>query len=286
MYQHQPFGLQQQQHEQCLQQQQQFWLPQQQNEHLQQQLWLQQQEMQQQLMRQQHRISFYEGIVRQIKQQMTEQSLQFHQLQTELMLLKKPWHRPFGEPIEPPRDGGGQTNEQEFQDKLEKSMVLSRKRGEPSQTNEFKIKKNTGPCYVCNGPHHAFYCLKDKSPRQVESIARRKKLCFNCFSNQHATKECPSKSKCNKCDRKHSPLLHRSMSMDSDQLTVDENDVIINVKLEDQEGPHKSSAMDLALQKMREKRAATRSKRESGAATTSTAEEPQDCQTEEKSSTK
>ena len=100
-------------------------------------------------------------------------------------------------------------NEEDFQGTLENSMILSRKRGEPGQTNESNHKRNVGLCTVCYGSHYAFYCLKDKNPKQVERIARRKKLCFNCLSNQHETKGCPSESRCTKCDKKHSHLLHK-----------------------------------------------------------------------------
>ena len=53
--------------------------------------------------------------------------------------------------------------------------------------------------------------FKDKSIEERIDFATKEKLCKNCFSKGHTTKDCICKLKCraNSCGKKHNTLLHR-----------------------------------------------------------------------------
>ena len=53
--------------------------------------------------------------------------------------------------------------------------------------------------------------FKDKSIEERIDFATKEKLCKNCFSKGHTTKDCICKLKCraNSCGKKHDTLLHR-----------------------------------------------------------------------------
>ena len=41
-----------------------------------------------------------------------------------------------------------------------------------------------------------------------KNVAFNSKLCFNCLSSGHVTKDCKSKNSCKKCQARHNTLLH------------------------------------------------------------------------------
>ncbi|XP_058817142.1 uncharacterized protein LOC131680444 [Topomyia yanbarensis] len=74
---------------------------------------------------------------------------------------------------------------------------------------------STYRCAVCSQPHRIYECeeFKRKSVEQKHEIVRRKKLCWNCLSSSHMSRDCPSKP-CRKCNEKHHTLLHQSSLSD------------------------------------------------------------------------
>ena len=69
-------------------------------------------------------------------------------------------------------------------------------------------------CPHCEEKHWLTKCewfLKSSAEARKAFIAKQK-LCYNCFSNKHSARECPSKRTCNveECGKKHHKLLHES----------------------------------------------------------------------------
>lgn len=83
-----------------------------------------------------------------------------------------------------------------------------------SHTKKFEKKsteKNiTGKCILCNEAHILFKCTAfgKKTVQERMDFARNKRLCMNCFSDQHKTAECKSNYSCKTCSKKHNSLLH------------------------------------------------------------------------------
>ncbi|XP_058128334.1 uncharacterized protein LOC131291478 [Anopheles ziemanni] len=50
------------------------------------------------------------------------------------------------------------------------------------------------------------------TPRERSNTAQRAGLCFNCLRKGHQLRECPSKRKCYKCQRRHHTLLHEDVA--------------------------------------------------------------------------
>lgn len=66
------------------------------------------------------------------------------------------------------------------------------------------------PCPLCNGNHALSKCnqfLKNTAEERSE-IIRNKSLCFRCFRGGHLSAQCPSKSSCEECGKRHNTLLH------------------------------------------------------------------------------
>ena len=72
----------------------------------------------------------------------------------------------------------------------------------------YKATIETCPC--CNEAHKLFMCKKFESlnVKDRKNVAYNSKLCFNCLSSGHVTKDCKSKSSCKKCQARHNTLLH------------------------------------------------------------------------------
>ncbi|XP_065088817.1 uncharacterized protein LOC135710230 [Ochlerotatus camptorhynchus] len=70
-------------------------------------------------------------------------------------------------------------------------------------------------CIVCNQPHRIYDCevFKRMSIEQKQDTIRKKKLCWNCLSSSHLSRDCSSKP-CRKCNEKHHTLLHSSSPND------------------------------------------------------------------------
>ncbi|XP_066916601.1 uncharacterized protein [Clytia hemisphaerica] len=75
-------------------------------------------------------------------------------------------------------------------------------------------------CWLCSKDHKISKCPKilNASTDDRQKIVREKGLCFNCLSNNHLIKECPSKFTCTKdgCGKKHHTLLHRDTATTTD----------------------------------------------------------------------
>ncbi|XP_021706494.1 uncharacterized protein LOC110678179 [Aedes aegypti] len=64
-------------------------------------------------------------------------------------------------------------------------------------------------CIVCNQSHRIYDCevFKRMQLEQKQDTVRKKKLCWNCLSPSHLSRECSSKP-CRRCNEKHHTLLH------------------------------------------------------------------------------
>ena len=75
--------------------------------------------------------------------------------------------------------------------------------------------------WLCKQKHRLMDCpqFKDKSVEERIDFATKEKLCKNCFSKGHTTKDCICKLKCrvNSCGKKHHTLLHRQ---DQQQVSI------------------------------------------------------------------
>ncbi|KAK6027473.1 peptidase family A16 [Ostertagia ostertagi] len=84
-------------------------------------------------------------------------------------------------------------------------------RREPTHTRRLQPTNSTSNklrCTFCESNQHStFYCTKFPTPQLRAQITRDKKLCFNCLSSKHRTKECPSKKFCQTCARRHHTTL-------------------------------------------------------------------------------
>ena len=68
------------------------------------------------------------------------------------------------------------------------------------------------PCPICEGNHSAVKCHKilNASPVERYDIFLSKGLCFRCAKSSHLSRNCPSKSTCGECGKRHHTLLHRN----------------------------------------------------------------------------
>lgn len=90
--------------------------------------------------------------------------------------------------------------------------------GKPRLTSLVTSRSNS-TCPCCAGSHALASCsrFKNLGPDERSRWTREKKLCFNCFSDEHWAPKCNAKSSCQNCTRKHHSLLHHvSSSRDRD----------------------------------------------------------------------
>lgn len=63
-------------------------------------------------------------------------------------------------------------------------------------------------CSFFESNMHPCFDSTEHPPSQLCSqITRNKRLCFNCLSSQHRTRECQSKPACRKCSKRHRTSL-------------------------------------------------------------------------------
>ncbi|XP_031554426.1 uncharacterized protein LOC116291397 [Actinia tenebrosa] len=70
-----------------------------------------------------------------------------------------------------------------------------------------------GPtCLICDGKHAIAKCdtLNQTNADARFELVREKRLCFRCFKSGHVSADCPSKSTCGECGKRHHTLLHGS----------------------------------------------------------------------------
>ncbi|XP_050064833.1 uncharacterized protein LOC126553757 [Aphis gossypii] len=85
--------------------------------------------------------------------------------------------------------------------------------GKPRLTSLVTSRSNS-TCPCCAGSHALTSCSRFKNwgPDERSRWTLEKKLCFNCFSDEHWAPECNVKSSCQNCTRKHHSLLHHTSS--------------------------------------------------------------------------
>ncbi|CRL07722.1 CLUMA_CG020676, isoform A [Clunio marinus] len=65
-------------------------------------------------------------------------------------------------------------------------------------------------CLICNEKHKIYSCSKllAADPQQRYHMIKAAGCCVNCFGFKHQRKNCPSSSRCRKCQKDHHTLLH------------------------------------------------------------------------------
>ena len=65
-------------------------------------------------------------------------------------------------------------------------------------------------CPICHNNHNVFLCTEFKSLSVKDRYDKVKMagLCFNCMSTAHATSQCLSTKRCQRCSKRHHTLLH------------------------------------------------------------------------------
>ena len=66
-------------------------------------------------------------------------------------------------------------------------------------------------CTACGGEKHPLYscAFKNTSINAKQEHVRNHRLCFNCLSFGHRTRECRNPARCMKCNRHHHTIFHR-----------------------------------------------------------------------------
>lgn len=103
------------------------------------------------------------------------------------------------------------------------NMTLSTESGHPSST--------ISTCPLCNQPHSIRKCqlFLNQTPTERFQIIKTQHLCINCLGAGHSSASCPSKFKCQSCNRAHHTLLHfecspASTSQPSSSLVIQSGD--------------------------------------------------------------
>ena len=58
-------------------------------------------------------------------------------------------------------------------------------------------------CVYCGEDHRPIECTKVTSPSDRRQILIDKRLCFNCTHGNHRSSNCPSRSDCQRCQKRH-----------------------------------------------------------------------------------
>ena len=82
-----------------------------------------------------------------------------------------------------------------------------------TETDRYDKNKDTSQaCTFCNkGGHRINECrtFGAKSAQEKQEFIRKRGMCYGCLLCGHITKNCPNRSKCNKCEKTHPTSLHR-----------------------------------------------------------------------------
>ena len=75
------------------------------------------------------------------------------------------------------------------------------------------------PCVYCSNQHFIYHCpeFRKLTIEQRSQTVRDKQLCFNCLRPNHIVSNCPSKSSCGSCGKRHNSLLHSKPSVSDNQ---------------------------------------------------------------------
>ncbi|CAG7829316.1 unnamed protein product, partial [Allacma fusca] len=85
----------------------------------------------------------------------------------------------------------------------------------PYEAKNFpKPNRTPTKCSFCQGEHLNYTCklLLDKPTADRLTYAKDSKVCTNCLSPNHSTKDCQSKKVCRKCSKNHHTLLHKDIT--------------------------------------------------------------------------
>ncbi|XP_058836400.1 uncharacterized protein LOC131692979 [Topomyia yanbarensis] len=79
-------------------------------------------------------------------------------------------------------------------------------------------------CYACEQRHPLVKCAKFEkmSPADRLHLVNDKRLCLNCFRNDHFSRNCQSKYTCRFCRKRHHSLLHSGFGDNSGQSRSDQ----------------------------------------------------------------
>ncbi|CAG7720965.1 unnamed protein product [Allacma fusca] len=82
-----------------------------------------------------------------------------------------------------------------------------------SKTSSKPTRPVARKCSFCQGEHYNYSCKKllDKPVGERLTFVKETKVCTNCLSPTHATKDCHSKKLCKKCSKNHHTLLHKDI---------------------------------------------------------------------------
>lgn len=75
------------------------------------------------------------------------------------------------------------------------------------------------PCVLCNESSHSIYRCPEflnSSATDRQTIARNRKLCFNCLGVAHVLSACSSAQNCFRCKQRHHTLLHTDGRSDNE----------------------------------------------------------------------
>ncbi|KAK5981418.1 RTR1-type domain-containing protein [Trichostrongylus colubriformis] len=75
------------------------------------------------------------------------------------------------------------------------------------QAQAIRRGQKTRPCSYCNRNHLPISCDSFATPHQRSRRVKELRLCFNCLSGKHSTKDCRSKRTCKFCSKRHHSSL-------------------------------------------------------------------------------
>lgn len=78
-------------------------------------------------------------------------------------------------------------------------------------------KKSSVSCIACGENHGLLRCstFQSHDVDKRNKLVREKRLCLNCFSDQHGCRTCPSRFSCRSCGGRHHTLLHKQRESSS-----------------------------------------------------------------------
>lgn len=126
------------------------------------------------------------------------------------------------------------------------SHVSTSKRSfQGKSTSSSSVENPSMKCYACEQHHPLVKCVKFGRMSAVDrlSLVNAKRLCLNCFRNDHFSRNCPSKYTCRLCKRRHHSLLHSGFGDNYGQSPVS---VSTNVNLSSTSGNSSASVFSAA----------------------------------------
>ncbi|XP_065082353.1 uncharacterized protein LOC135704779 [Ochlerotatus camptorhynchus] len=100
------------------------------------------------------------------------------------------------------------------------------KRSFPTKVSSYAAVENSPmKCYACDQRHPLVKCYKfEKLPISEKlNLLNAKRLCLNCFRNDHLARNCSSKYSCKFCQKRHHSLIHAAYVDSSKQSSANVN---------------------------------------------------------------